>query len=50
VAHGRRKLGRELDWALSHPDPAVQKMALGAVENETTVFHFRTDGGGWMFA
>jgi len=39
-----------LDWALSHPDPAVQKTARGALENEEAVFHFRTDGGGWMFA
>jgi len=28
----------------------VQKTAHGALENEKAVFHFRTDGGGWMFA
>jgi len=28
----------------------VQKTALRALENDKTVFHFRTGDGGWMFA
>jgi hypothetical protein len=46
---GRRKLDREIDWALSHPDRPVQKTALTRLGKQKVVF-LPHRSGGWMFA
>ena len=49
MPHGRRKLGREPDWR-SRIQRTGAKDALARLENQKTVFHFRTGDDGWMFA
>ncbi len=51
ISHGRRKLDRTTDWALSHPDWPVQKTAGKArLGKHMQRFPLPHRPGGWMFA